>query len=57
MPTQKCARCGRTDQPMQTVYNTLLPRETIQLCASCVRIVIRPTTAWQVKQEKGCSTR
>lgn len=44
-----CDRCGRR-VPTQTVETTQGKKQTVQLCAECIKDVIRPNTNYQVKK-------
>lgn len=48
MSKQVCERCGRR-AALQTV-ETRDGKQRVQLCAECVRTVIRPSTNYQVKK-------
>jgi hypothetical protein len=45
---QECQRCGEKAE-LQTV-ETKDHQQQAQICAPCVDLVIRPNTAWQIKQ-------
>lgn len=47
--TGNCERCDR-HTVLITLVNTRDRQQEAHLCESCVKIVIRPRTAWQVKK-------